>query len=342
MMGISGGVKDVFMFAHQLKLNGHEVNVIYPTLPMRVHKKLNQPRFLANEIAGLLLDRYHPIAWYKDVNVIKVLSLNNVPDADICVATYWETSYIMANYSKSKGEKFYLIQDYENWYTQDNDVIKTYRLGLHNIVHSQWLRKIVEQYGKIDAVIPHAPDHDQFYPEPKTREPNAPIRVLMCYRPEKWKGLEQGKIAYDMAKDKLGVDMKLIMFGNQVTCKLKTDEYYFNPGYDQLRHIYNSCDIFVFTSEREGWGVPPMEAMACSVPVVTTNVGGVPEYTVPGITAIVVPPGDFDAISKGIETLVMDNQLRQNIATEGYNFMKKYTWQNSAKTLEALFKQYIN
>jgi glycosyltransferase involved in cell wall biosynthesis len=248
----------------------------------------------------------------------------------------------MANYSKSKGEKFYLIQDYENWYTQDNDVIKTYRLGLHNIVHSQWLRKIVEQYGKIDAVIPHAPDHDQIYPEPKKREPNAPIRVLMCYRPEKWKWLEQGKLAYDMVKDKSGVDMRLIMFGNQVTCKLKTDEYYFNPGYDQLRHIYNSCDIFVFTSEREGWGVPPMEAMACSVPVVTTNVGGVPEYTIPGITAIVVPPGDVDAISKGIETLVMDNQLRQNIATEGCNYMKKYTWQNSAKILDALFKQYIN
>jgi glycosyltransferase involved in cell wall biosynthesis len=340
MMGISGGVKDVFMFAHQLKLKGHDVNVIYPVLPIRVISKLNKPRFLANEIVGLLLDRFRPTDWYKDVTVKKVLSINNVPDADICVATHWETSYIVANYPKSKGEKFYLIQDFENWYTKDNDVIQTYRLGLHNIVHSQWLRKIVEQYSKIDAVIPHAPDHDQFYPEPMTREPNAPIRVLMSYRPEKWKWLEQGKAAYDRVKDKLGANMRLIMFGNQVTCQLKVDEYYFNPAYDQLRNIYNSSDIFVFTSEREGWGVPPMEAMACSVPVVTTNVGGVPEYTIPGKTAIVIPPGDLDAIEKGIETLVLDSKLRQELGTEGYNYMKRFTWENSARELEALFKQY--
>ncbi len=339
MMGISGGVKDVFMFAQQLKHNGHEVNVVYPRLPLRISSKLLHPLKLARETAvGFLTPNYwKPLDWYSDINVMEVMTLNEVPDADISVATQWETAYYVHDYAKSKGEKFYLIQDHENWYANEKDVIKTYQMGLHNIVHSQWLKGIVEKYGKVEAAIPHAPDHKQFYPdwhEPRTD----PIRVLMCYRQEKWKGLAMAVEAYNRIVTN---NKRLIMFG-LADCEFQVDEYYLNPKQDDLRRIYNSCDIFVFSSEREGWGVPPMEAMACGIPVVTTNVGGVPEYTIPGKTAIVVPPGDVDALSKGIEALVLNKQLRQEIAVGGYNFMKKYTWENSTKLLEALFEQYKN
>ena len=331
-MGISGGVKAVFMFGNELKKLGHTVNVIYPQMPLRIGAKIFHPVQLVKEAGYLTLNRWQPLEWYKDVNVIHVQSLlhnQEIPDADVTIATQWETAYYVNGYPKSKGEKYYLVQDFENWH-ENKAVIETYKMGLKNIVHSKWLKHMVMGINaQVEAVIPHAPDHSQFYPEPTTREWDAPVRVLMCYRKEKWKGIAAGVEAYNQVK---GTNTRIVMFGLLPSNDFKVDEYYQNPPQDQIRRIYNSCDIFLFTSEREGWGMPPMEAMACGVATISTNVGAVPEFITSGINGVIA--NDVGKMIIALELLIGNKHISERIGNAGHKTMNNYTWEKSAKMLE--------
>jgi len=343
-MGISGGVKAVFMFAQQLCKHQHEVNVIYPQMPLRIGAKLLHPVQLVKEAGYLALNRWQPIEWYGwDVNVMQVQSLlhsKEIPDADITVATQWETAYYVKEYPKSKGEKFYLIQDLETWYGHVKEVVKTYHLGLYNIVHSDWLAyRLHCLNAPIKAVIPHAPDHNQFYPDATTKDRNAPVRILMCYRKEKWKGIEEAVGAYNLVKG----NTHLVMFGlpnyDALPAGWPIDEYYENSKQEDLRRIYNSCDIFVFPSEREGWGMPPMEAMACGLPVISRPVGAVTEFIIPGISGLLVT--DKDSMAKAMDALIKDPLRRERIGLAAYEAMKNYTWEKSSKMMEELFQRCV-
>jgi glycosyltransferase involved in cell wall biosynthesis len=332
-MSISGGVKAEFMLAHELKKHGHEINVIYPRFPRRIGAKLFRPIQLMKEVGYWTLDRWKPLEWYGDINVMKVPTLDSryIPDADICVAHSWEANYCVNKYPKSKGVKFYHIQDPEDWTPKDNAVRQRgYALGQYNIVTSQFVKRIVEKYGKVTAVLPHAPDHTIFYPEAVTRDGTSPIRVLMCYRKDKGKGIARGVKAYQ----KVIGDKRLIMFGMNDYCDFPIDEYHAYPKDDHLRRIYNSCDIFLFPSEREGWGMPPMEAMACGVPVVSTSVGAVPEFITPGISGIIA--NDVESMTKAMLALMQNRNKRERIGLAAYEAMKQYTWQKSGKMLEKI------
>jgi hypothetical protein len=343
-MGISGGVKAVFMFAQQLTKHQHEVNVIYPQMPLRIGEKLLHPVQLAKEAGYLALNRWQPLEWYPlATDVIQVQSLlhsKEIPDADITVATQWETVYYVKEYPKSKGEKFYLIQDLETWYGHVKEVVKTYKLGLRNIVHSDWLSyRLRCLNAPIEAVIAHAPDHNQFYPEKVKVENKYPVRILMCYRKEKWKGIADAVDEYRKVKG----NTRLIMFGLPSFASLPADwpvdEYYENIKGDGLRRLYNSADIFVFPSEREGWGMPPMEAMACGVPVISKPVGAIPEFIVPGISGIIVT--DKESMGKAMAALANDQNRRERIGLAAYEAMKNYTWEKSGKMLEELFTKWL-
>ncbi|HEX6791115.1 MAG TPA: glycosyltransferase family 4 protein [Candidatus Krumholzibacteria bacterium] len=81
--------------------------------------------------------------------------------------------------------------------------------------------------------------------------------------------------------------------------------------------FYNTCDIFVFPSLIEGFGLPPLEAMACGVPAVISDCGGVREYARNESNCLLVPPGDATAMAAAIQRLVDDPPLRAALADAG-------------------------
>ena len=87
--------------------------------------------------------------------------------------------------------------------------------------------------------------------------------------------------------------------------------------------------------------MPPMEAMACGLPVVTTNAGAIPEYALPGKTALVSLPGDTKEMVQNVVRFIEDKKLRKNIAKAGRQYVQKFRWQNAAKELEKVFKKYL-
>jgi hypothetical protein len=346
IIGISGGTKAVFEFANHLHDRGHDVCVVYPLMPMRSGAKWCDIRNLIRRSKSAIAERKQEsrLEWFDlKANLIRVPTLAGryIPDGDIVVATWWETAYYVRGYPKSKGEKFYLAQHYEVWGGPEERVNESYRLGLRIIVNSTWLQSVLEnRLGvEIEALILHAPDLEQFYPE-KGRRGNGAIRILMPYRRQDWKGDKDGIRAFEMVQETCP-EVKLVMFGaakgEEVPPHVEFHEW---PVKERLRQLYNSCDIFVYPSHHEGFGMPPMEAMACKCAVVTTNVGAVPDYAIPGRTALVSPPKAPQQLAENIMKLVEDDELRKRISEAGYHHViKNFSWGRSTGALEETFKR---
>jgi glycosyltransferase involved in cell wall biosynthesis len=104
---------------------------------------------------------------------------------------------------------------------------------------------------------------------------------------------------------------------------------------DRLSETYRGALAFLFPSLYEGFGLPPLEAMACGVPVLTSNVCSLPE--VAGDAALLVTPFDVEEIAEGIRRLVWDSTLRAQLREKGLRRAKVFSWEETAhKTSKVL------
>jgi glycosyltransferase involved in cell wall biosynthesis len=106
-----------------------------------------------------------------------------------------------------------------------------------------------------------------------------------------------------------------------------------------LPYLYNAADLFVYPSLYEGFGLPPLEAMACGTPVITSNLTSIPEVT--GDAAVLINPHDNNSLAESIEkALSKPDQLIQ-MSKDGLEQAKKFSWEKCAqKTLDVYEKAY--
>ncbi|UOF90552.1 glycosyltransferase [Fodinisporobacter ferrooxydans] len=103
----------------------------------------------------------------------------------------------------------------------------------------------------------------------------------------------------------------------------------FQPKTDQeMVDLYRSADVFVSTSWMEGFGLPPLEAMVCGTPVVTTNSGGILDFCEHGHSAYIVPPKNPESIAEGIMQVLTDQALAQKLVRGGLHSASRLTQQN--------------
>ncbi|MEA2490403.1 MAG: hypothetical protein QOH21_2195 [Acidobacteriota bacterium] len=105
---------------------------------------------------------------------------------------------------------------------------------------------------------------------------------------------------------------------------------------ERLRALYRGARVFVYPSRYEGFGIPPLEAMACGAPVIATRTGAIPEFA--GDAALLVPPGDRDALRAALVRLLGDAELRQELRTRGPERAKLYRWDRSARLMTQLLE----
>lgn len=343
-INISGGTKAVFEFSNYLIKFGHRVNIVYPSIPMPGTGFALGPKKVFRRLRGLASNLFAgpDVGWFDlKARLVRAPFLYEkyIPDGDIIVATWWETAFFVDKYSRRKGKKYYLIQHHETWGGSADQVNKSYKLGLKNIVNSSWLKNILANQlnATVEALILHSPDLDQFFPE-RHKKPDTGIRILIPYRSQAWKGFDIGLKAYELVRE-THPEAQLVVFGFRRGDSIPGyAEFHKKPVKGELRALYNSCDIFVFPSRLEGFGMPPMEAMACRLPVVTANVGAVPDYAIPGKTALVCPPGDHQCMAECIKLLIQDRALCGRIAREGYtHIINNFNWEKFSRQLETVF-----
>lgn len=104
----------------------------------------------------------------------------------------------------------------------------------------------------------------------------------------------------------------------------------------ELITLYSLADVFAFPSFFEGFGIPPLEAMACGTPVVTSNTSSLPE--VAGDAALLVDPHDISAIADALLVLVENEQLREELRRKGYVQAQRYTWSRAATKMLTVYQ----
>lgn len=129
----------------------------------------------------------------------------------------------------------------------------------------------------------------------------------------------------DSAK-KLGIENQLILLGHR---------------YD-IPEILKAVDIFAHPSQREGLGIASIEAMASGLPIVTSNVQGIPDYSKNGITGFCIEPNDVDGYAKAINALIHDTTLREKMGKNNIDASRKFDILNSRIQVESVIDHVLN
>ncbi len=105
----------------------------------------------------------------------------------------------------------------------------------------------------------------------------------------------------------------------------------------ELPALFAACDAFVFPSLYEGFGLPPLEAMACGAPVVCSNTSSLPEVV--GEAAVLFDPRDVGEIAGAIERVVSDVALRDELRAKGIAQAAKFSWERAARETLAVYER---
>ncbi|OOM75288.1 mannosylfructose-phosphate synthase [Clostridium puniceum] len=100
--------------------------------------------------------------------------------------------------------------------------------------------------------------------------------------------------------------------------------------------LYSGCDAFVYPSFYEGFGLPPLEAMSCKAPVITSNLTSIPEVTKD--SAILINPYKIDELEKALVILLNDEKLKTELSQKGYIRSLEFTWKKTAQTTLEIYK----
>lgn len=345
-IGLSGGVKVVLKYSELFIERGYDVKIYVPIKAYNLHKdnwlknKITVFRNTLGKIYHLLLKKDH----YKIISekiITPVIKVNNktIRNADICIATAWPTAYDVKELNLLKGEKIYFVQDYEIW---DNvELVKaTYHFEMKKIVISNWINEQLELQGTSTGVVIHnGIDLKDFYNNGNYKKNDKQIKCLMLYHDLEKKGVKDGIKAFENAK-KVCPNLELTLFGMNRPEKI-SDKYRFinNPKKEELRNLYCESDIFIFPSKVEGWGLTPIEAMACKCPVAGTRTGCLIDLGKNNINALISEPEDIEALGNSIIRLAQNKLLREKIAEEGYITIKELNWDMAADKFISFFRR---
>jgi glycosyltransferase involved in cell wall biosynthesis len=338
----SGGMKIIVEYGNRLSKRGYDVKMYYPVI--NYHHFTGSPDYTLNfsnakEIIKNILKRF--INNDNEINfkieITPLIKNYFIRDAIASIATYWPTSFSVNSLNKSKGKKIYFIQGYEIWCNNIKKVDESYRLPMERITISNYLHDLlIDKFNAESEVILNSLDFTFFSDFDKNFDKKNKVITFIDYELE----TKNVNACIDTIKiiNNNFDNVKFICFGLK---KFHEMPNYINfiedPSVEEIKNVYRKSDIFLFTSKREGFALPPAEAMACKCAVVTSEVGAVPEYSTNNVSAMFIDPNNVTEIVNVITALLSDNNRLKQISENGYKAInQKLNWENSLDKFEKI------
>jgi len=176
--------------------------------------------------------------------------------------------------------------------------------------------------------------------------------VLYAGNVKPHKNLERLIQAFDLVRQRGLHHLKLVIIGDEVSRyaslrravhRHQLHKYVRFLGYlpeETLAVMYRLAGVFVFPSLYEGFGLPPLEAMASGTPVVTSNVSSLPE--VAGDAALLVDPYDPGAIADGIYRVLSDEGVRRDMRRRGLERARQFSWETSVRRIRDIYNEAVS
>jgi glycosyltransferase involved in cell wall biosynthesis len=174
--------------------------------------------------------------------------------------------------------------------------------------------------------------------------------LLFVGRIDPVKNLETAIRAFHLVRNNLATDYKFVIVGKKTSfyqkiaeviqsLNLENNVLFTGPIFEDLPYVYNLADAFIFPSHYEAFPAVPLEAMACGVPVVASNVGGLPEVV--GDAAIMAQPDDVNGFATALSDILSSRELHTEMIRKGFERIKLVSWSHCARETIAVYEDVV-
>ena len=256
-------------------------------------------------------------------------------------ATAWQTAYYVEKYlaGNASARGFYLVQNFEDSAMYSEKYYSSYARrtygfkDMRKIVVCEGLRK---RFGKDSPLLlKEGIDQEVFKRETYPRKRN-PRSILFPLRTHISKG---SRYALEAAESlhKLSDGYRMVAYGNWPEEDVPDYiEYHYNPTNRELALLCNAASVYMYPAILEGFGLPPLEAMACGCAAVIADSIGINEFARNGRNSLIVPARDSKALSKAVARIAENQRLRNRLARNGRDTAKKFSYKAMCKDFVAL------
>ncbi len=337
---LNGGIRVVAQYGAELMAQGHRVQFIARrTPPPRLRDVLRgRARFsLGSE------GRKDFFAGMEDH--LKILPAGgpvrsaDVPDADFLIATWWETVEWAMALPDSAGRRVHLMQGYEMMpWLDPARVAATYMAPTFKIAVSNWVARMVEtNHGpRADAVIANAVDTDHFTFVPERDNPVLTLGFIYSAPPFKNSALVFTLKEHLAAQ---GVAARFVCFSAEedVTPVTRHPDVAFHhkPSQTTIPALYQSCDLWLFPSLEEGFGLPILEAQSCGTPVISSMAGAGPDLMVTGVNGYLCGWDVAEFAAAVVQYAALDAGQQRAMRVAARRTAESHSWEMATRRLVA-------
>jgi glycosyltransferase involved in cell wall biosynthesis len=311
-----GGIRRILELSNRLTGLGEQVVIYHPT---------GEPCDWMECRAGVrplkrLFDSSHDVVIF-----------NNPPDYRLVrrARARLKVFYILGLYDREKLKRF----SFKIFWPIKGRMMSLKRalqIPFLKISNATWMQRFLREELSMDSeLLIGGVNREVFYPAEVERRRDE-FRILCSGDPREFKGTRTIQEAVELAKAEVP--------------GLVLDTYHGrNYSQDRMAAVYSAADLFIDATwdSGSGWNNPVLEAMACRVPVICTDIGGVADFARDGRTALLVPPGDTAAMAGAIRRMLHSVELRVELAALAYEKSLEFDWDVSAKTLQTLLNTHL-
>jgi glycosyltransferase involved in cell wall biosynthesis len=340
---LSGGARVVVEYANRLSQKGHQVAIVIPK--GTVSAELGQELDPAVKICAASVPLTKPISLFNQLRLALAM-VAAVPKSDLIVTTHTPTTVVslVAGKILGRGIPVWFYMDYPGMFAERplEGWLLRHALGWHRaaLVLSSHSAQELNSFsqGKTYLVGLGLSNPDLLYPLSADQSERGlgekrTILYVGDFRPRK--GLSDFLAALERVYQvEQNIEVWTVLKEpGEVHTQVPLRQIY-RPGAAELAELYRSCSLFVSASWFEGFGLPPLEAMACGAPVVVTDSGGVQDFVRDGDNCLLVPPRSPERMADAMLRVLRDAPLAARLRKNGPPTAANFTWEKATERFE--------